>query len=82
MNPSTARAASPLVRSDAFISSDFVALASHMTACQRSRGRFFILQASLETLQSLTTPRLITTGALCVLCSGLIILALGLLRSA
>lgn len=82
MNPSTAEAASPLARDDAFVSSDFIALASHMTACQRSRGRFFTLQAGLETLQSLTAPRLVTAGALCVLCSGLIILALGLLRSA
>ena len=82
MNPSTVRAAGPLTRNDAFVSSDFVALASHMTACQRSRGRFFTLQAGLETLQSLTAPRLVTTGALCVLCSSLVILALGLLRIA
>jgi hypothetical protein len=52
-----------------------------MTACQRSRGRFFTLQAALETLQALTAPRLVTTGAICALCS-LGLLGLGLLSVA
>lgn len=65
MNSSTVETAGALVRDDTFVSRDFLALASHMTACQRSRGRFFALQARLETLQTLTAPRLVTTAALC-----------------
>lgn len=81
MNPSHAETASPLAPSNSFVSGDFMALASHMTACQRSRGRFFTLQAALETLQALTAPRLVTTGAVCALCS-LGLLGLGLLTLA
>lgn len=77
MNPSTAKTAGALALDDTFVSRDFMALASHMTACQRSRGRFFALQANLETLQALTAPRLVTTGALC---SSLSLFALHLLH--
>ena len=81
MNPSRTETASPLAPSNSFVSGDFMALASHMTACRRSRGRFFSLKAAFETLQALTAPRLVTTGAVCVLCSvGL--LGLGLLSVA
>ena len=55
------------------VTSDFVALASHMTACRRSRGRFFSVRARLETLHALTAPRMVTTGVV------LVTVALGLL---
>ena len=55
------------------VSSDFMALASHMSACRQSRGRFFSLRASLETLHALTAPRMVTTGVI------LVTLSLGLL---
>ena len=55
------------------VTSDFVALASHMTACRRSRGRFFSVRATLETLHALTAPRMVTTGVI------LAALSLGLL---
>ncbi|OGA95779.1 MAG: hypothetical protein A3E79_03030 [Burkholderiales bacterium RIFCSPHIGHO2_12_FULL_61_11] len=59
-----------------FISSDYLALASHMSDCQRSRGRFFVLRATLERLHAVLSPRIVTTGALLVVCSlGLLVLA-------
>ena len=48
------------------VTSDFMALASHMTACKRSRGRFFSLRATLEALHALAAPRMVTTGAVLV----------------
>ena len=48
------------------VTSDFIALASHMTACKRSRGRFFSVRATLETLHALTAPRMVTTGVVLV----------------
>lgn len=48
------------------VASDFMALASHMSACNRSRGRFFSLRATLESLHALTAPRMVTTGAVLV----------------
>ncbi len=63
------------------VASDFMALASHMTACQRSRGHFFTLRSALEALHDVTTPRLVTTGAVLVVCS-LALLGLGLLALA
>ena len=63
------------------VSSDFVALASHMTDCKRSRGRFFSARAVLESLHTLTAPRMVTTGAvllifaLALLGAGLLVLA-------
>ena len=70
-----AEAASHALRRNVCVSGDFTALASHMTDCQRSRGRFFALRAALETLHAVTAPRIVTTGAVCAVCS----LALGLL---
>lgn len=63
------------------VTSDFTALASHMTACKRSRGRFFSVRASLESLHTLTAPRLVTTGAVLVALS-LALLGAGLLALA
>ena len=75
---SHAQPAHRLSLSNEMVSSDFMALASHMTDCQRSRGRFFMLRATLEALHAITAPRLVTTGAVLVVCS-LGFLGLGLL---
>jgi hypothetical protein len=45
------------------VSSDFSALASHMDACQRSRGRWFTLRATLESVHAMASPRIVTTFA-------------------
>ncbi len=77
MNPSAVKAPSRFALSQELVSSDFSALASHMTECERSRGRFFTLRAVLETAHAVTAPRLVTTGALLVVCSvGLVLLTL------
>jgi hypothetical protein len=81
MNPSHAEAAYRLLPSHEMVSSDFMALAAHMTDCQRSRGRFFTLRTRLEALHAIATPRLVTTGAALVVCS-LGLLGLGLLALA
>ena len=70
---------SPL--SNQHVSSDFMALASHMTDCERSRGRFFGLRTALETLHAVTAPRLVTTGAVLVV-SSIGLIGLGLLTLA
>ena len=75
MTTSKARTARRFPISNEFVSSDFQALALHMNDCQRSRGRFFVLRATLETLHALASPRIVTTGALFVFC-GLGLLAL------
>lgn len=76
MNTSTT-AQHPFQSTCKMVSSDFRALASHMSECERSRGRFFALQHVLETCHSLTAPRLVTTGVLLAVCSaGMMALAL------
>ena len=58
------------------VSTDFSALASHMNACQRSRGRWFTLRATLESLHDMTSPRIVTTAAVFAFCAfGLLALA-------
>ena len=58
------------------VSSDFVALASHMNDCQRSRGRWFVLRSALESLHAMASPRIVTTAAVFVVCAmGLLALA-------
>ena len=78
MNPSSIHNAPRMTDCNDFVSSDFSALASHMSDCQRSRSRFFNFHSALETLHSLTAPRLVTTGALLLVCS-FVLLGLGLL---
>ena len=73
-----AEVASRFPLNNAFVSRDFVALAAHMTDCQRSRGRFFTLRSTLEILHNVTAPRIVTTSVVCVICS----LGLGLLALA
>jgi hypothetical protein len=58
------------------VSTDFSALASHMSACQRSRGRWFALRATLESLHAMASPRIVTTVAVLAFCTlGLLALA-------
>lgn len=80
--PTSHVGASPLFSlSSAHVSSDFLALASHMTVCQQARGRFFTLRTRLEKLHAVMAPRLVTTAAVLVVCSfGLV--GLGLLTLA
>jgi len=73
MTSTNAGAARRFPVTNEFISSDFLALASHMNDCQRSRGRFFTLRASLETLHAVTSPRIVTSGALFVVCAVLLL---------
>lgn len=81
MSSFPAEAPNRLLLSSQYVSSDFMALASHMSDCQRSRGRFFALRTGLEKLHAFTAPRLVTTGACLVVCSmGLV--GLGLLTLA
>lgn len=81
MTPHHAQTARHSPMSSEHVASDFMALASHMTACQRSRGHFFNLRSALETLHAVTAPRLVTTGAVLAVCS-LALLGLGLLMLA
>ncbi|MGV8803538.1 MAG: hypothetical protein ACWA6Y_01080 [Polaromonas sp.] len=76
MNPSSLNSAHRLADCSDFVSSDFSALASHMSDCQRSRSRFYSLHSALEMLHALTAPRLVTTGAVLLICS-CVLLGLG-----
>ena len=76
-----ADAAQRLSLSNELVSSDFMALASHMMDCQRSQGRFFTLRTALETLHAVTAPRLVTTAVALAACS-LGLVGLGLLTMA
>ena len=53
----------------ASVSRDFLALASHMSDCQQSQGHFFVARSALESLQTLASPRIVTTGTLVSLCT-------------
>lgn len=75
---STTTGANRFANGNDLVTSDFVALASHMTACKRSRGRFFSVRARLETLHALTAPRMVTTGVVLVTVT-LCLLGVGLL---
>ena len=75
MSTAHTRGSSPFDTINEFVSSDFSALASHMSACQRSQGRFFQLRAALEFVHAYASPRIVTTAALFAAC-GLGLLAL------
>ena len=64
MSTPHAEAVSRIPASHEFVSSDFMALAAHMNDCQRSRGRFFALRATLESLHAMSSRRIVTTAAL------------------
>ncbi len=75
MTTSPAEAGSRFPAHNDPVSSDFIALASHMNDCERSRGRFFALRTALELLHATASHRIVTTGALFLVC-GLGLLAL------
>ena len=81
MTPYNAQSKQRLSLSNALVSSDFMALASHMTACQRSQSRFFSLRTRLESLHAVTASRLVTTGV-ALAAGGLLVVGLGLLTMA
>jgi len=81
MTTSSAQSSRRPLLSNEVVSSDFMALASHMTACQRSQSRFFIVRACLESLHAFTAPRLVTTGIVLAV-GGLSLVGLGLLTLA
>ena len=64
-----------LVGAHEHVSSDFMQLASHMNACQRSQGRFYQVGILLEGLHAVARPRIVTTLAIVVV-GGLGLLAL------
>ncbi len=77
MNPSATKASNRFTPNQELVSSDFVALASHMSECERSRGHFFAVHTVLETLHALTESRLVTTGLLLLVGSlGLVFLTM------
>ena len=71
---STSRAEAP-PRHSPVVDSDFLALASHMNDCQRSRGRFFAARSALEWLHAAASARIVTSAAL-VIIGGLALVAL------
>ena len=76
MTTPASRATSGFSVIDNPVTSDFSALASHMNACQRSRGRWFTLRAALESLHAMASPRIVTTAAVFAFCAlGLLALA-------
>ena len=81
MTTSSAQSSRRPLLSNEVVSSDFMALASHMTACQRSQSRFFIVRTGLESLHAFTAPRLVTTGIV-LAAGGLSLVGLGLLTLA
>ncbi len=62
MRPTPSSTASGMAAAD-IVSSDFAGLATHLHTCNRSRGRFFALQSTLELLHSQVSPRIVTTAA-------------------
>ena len=65
--------AQPPADNNTFVNSDMLALASHMTDCNRSHGRFFQLLSVLEWAKAMASGHIVTTGAL-VGASGLCVL--------
>ena len=49
---------------NAFVSSDRMALASHMIDCERSHGSWLPLVSALERAKALAFGHIVTTGAL------------------
>ncbi|RYZ11348.1 MAG: hypothetical protein EOO24_06650 [Comamonadaceae bacterium] len=47
-----------------FVSTDTAALASHMSACKQSQGRFSSLRSVGHLLRGLVSSRIVSTGAL------------------
>lgn len=81
MTTSHAQSSHRVSLSNELVSSDFMALASHMSACQRSQSRFFTFRTRLESLHAVTASRLVTTGVILAV-GGLSLVGLGLLTMA
>ena len=60
----TAHAAPQPVDIHAFVSSDMMALASHMRDCQRSHGALLPVLSALERAKTMASGHIVTTGAL------------------
>ncbi|MES2413174.1 MAG: hypothetical protein V4614_05190 [Pseudomonadota bacterium] len=54
-----------------FVSSDTVALASHMDRCASTRGKLFGLHLAMESAHSLIFPRMVTAAVIAVVLLGL-----------
>jgi len=74
MSRAPTTASTPFSAANDFVSSDFSELASHMSACNRSHGRFFQLRATLESLHAVASPRIMTSAAV-LAAGGLFLLA-------
>lgn len=68
--------ARPPAEGNPSVSSDMLALASHMNDCERSHGPFFHLGAVTDTLRALVSTRLVTTGAVVAVTGLCLLLAL------
>ena len=55
-----------------FVSTDTAALASHMSHCASTRGRFFGWHALVESAHSVLFPRMVTAAVLSVVLLGVI----------
>jgi hypothetical protein len=55
-----------------FVSTDTAELASHMSHCASSRGRFFALHSALQAVHRLVCPRVVTVAALVLISLGLL----------
>lgn len=76
MTSAIARAQTP-ADPDTFIFNDMAALASHMEACKRSRGRFFPLRSAGDALRGMVSSRIVSTGALVIAVGLVMVLAFG-----
>lgn len=56
------------------VASDHGALADHVRACQRARGRLFTLRAMLESVHALVSPRIFTSLVVVLACGASIAL--------
>ena len=58
------------------VSADTLALASHMSDCERSHGPFFHLRCGVDSVRALASGRIVTTGAVFVAAGLCLLLAL------
>lgn len=68
MSTAPTQAGTPFSAANEFVSTDFSALASHMSACHRAHGPFFRLRVAMETLHTMVSPRIMTTAAVFTAC--------------
>ena len=58
-----------------FVSADTADLASHMSHCAHSRGRFFALHSTLQSTHGVVCSHMVTVSALVAIGLGLMLLA-------